>query len=67
MGSVGGYQKRHADGVKQNNLYIITYENQNGAQVKDKDDFSIKAEVFQSIYKSLIAGLDDKHKKEISN
>lgn len=65
IGSVGGYEMGHVDCVKQNNLYVITYENQNDVQVNDYDDFSIMAEDFEDVYNTLIIGFNDKHKKEI--
>jgi len=65
IGSVGGYQMGHVDCVKQNNLYLISYENQNDVQVNDYDEFSIKAEDFEEVYKTLISGFEDKHKNEI--
>jgi len=65
IGSVGGYEMGHIDCVKKNNLYLITYENQNDVRVNSYDDFSIKGENFEEVYNTIIAGFEDKHKKEI--
>lgn len=65
IGSIGGYEMGHIDCVKQNNQYLITYENQNNVQVNDYDDFSIKTESFDEVYNTIIAGFEDKQKKEI--
>lgn len=65
IGSVGGYQMGHVDCVKQNNVFIISYENQNDVQVNDYDDFSIQAEDFEEVYKTLITGFEEKQKTEI--
>ena len=65
IGSVGGYQMGYVDCVKQNNMYLFSYENQNDVHVNDYDDFSIKDEDFEWVYKTLIAGFEGKHKKEI--
>ena len=35
VGSVGGYQMGYVDCVKQNNLYLFSYESQNEVQVND--------------------------------
>ena len=65
IGSVGGYDMGHVDCVKQDNLYLISYENQNDVQVNDYDDFSIKSEDFEEVYKTLITGFEEKQKTEI--
>lgn len=65
IGSVGGYQMGHVDCVKQNNLYIISYESQNDVQLNDEFDFSIKAEDFEEVYMTIVGGFEDKHKKEM--
>jgi len=65
IGSVGGYEMGHIECVKQNDLYLITYENQNDAQVNDYDDFSIKSENFDAVYETVLAGFENKHKEEI--
>lgn len=65
IGSVGGYQMGHVDCVKQNNVFIISYENQNDVQVNDYDDFSIQAKDFEEVYKTLITGFEEKQKTEI--
>ena len=66
IGSVGGYEMGHIDCIKQNNLYLISYENQNDVQVNDYDEFSIKLEDFEEVYNTLMAGFEDKHKKKIN-
>jgi len=65
VGSVGGYEMGHIECVKQNDQYLITYENQNNVQVNDYADFSIKSENFTDVYGIILAGFEDKHKKEI--
>lgn len=65
IGSVGGYEMGHIKCVKQNNQYLITYENQNNVQVNDYADFSIKSENFDDVYDTILDGFKDKHKKEI--
>lgn len=56
IGSVGGYQMGHVDCVMQNNLYVITYENQNDVRVNDYAHFSIKAEDFDDVYNTILEG-----------
>ncbi len=65
IGSVGGYEMGHIECVKQNNIFLITYENQNDVQVNDYADFSIKSENFDKVYNTILEGFKDKHKKEI--
>lgn len=65
IGSVGGYEMGHIKCVKQNNIFLITYENQNDVQVNDYADFSIKSENFDEVYNTILEGFKDKRKKEI--
>ncbi len=66
IGSVGGYEMGHIECVKQNNIYLITYENQNDVQVNDYSDFSIKPEDFEKVNNTISEGFKDKSKKEIN-
>ena len=65
VGSVGSYEMGHIECVKQNDQYLITYENQNDVQVNDYADFSIKSENFDAVYDTVLAGFEDKYKKKI--
>lgn len=66
IGSVGGYEMGHIECVKQNNVYLISYENQNDVQVNDYVEFSIKSEDFEDVYNTIIKGFENRKKTEIS-
>jgi len=55
----------HVKCEKENDLYKITFENQNEVQVNDYDDFSIKAKDFEEVFVSLMNGFEYKNKKEV--
>lgn len=65
IGKTGAYNMGLVVCVKENGVYQFTFENQNEVQVNDHDDFSINADYFDELFEILMAGFENKPKKDV--